>query len=104
MPKKRERDLAWEALVKVTNANEAAERGRLNTALRAIKIAWEEEGGAPEDLHKEIPLRATAYRAVWPTMSLTPTALAVHWKRVAAERSMRKGTKGVIDEMRREET
>ena len=102
MKKKRERDLAWEALVKVTNANETIERGRLNTALKAIRIAWEEEGGRPEDLHEEIPLRANAYREIWPRMSLTPTALAVHWKRVAAERSLRKGTKGIIDEMRKE--
>lgn len=103
MPKPRERDLAWESLVKVTNANEAAERGRLNTALRAIRLAWEDEGGRPEDLHKEIPLRAESYRALWPRMSLTPTALAVHWKRVAAERSLRRGTKGIIDDMRKEQ-
>lgn len=99
----RKKDLDWEALVQVTNANEAMERGRLNTALKAIKVAWEEEGGRPEDLHREIVLRADAYRAVWPRMSLTPTALAVHWKRVAAERALRRGTKGIIDEMRREE-
>ena len=102
MKKKRAPDLAWEALVKVTNANEEMERGRLNIALKAIRIAWEDEGGRPEDLHKEIPLRANFYRELWPKMSLTPTALAVHWKRVAAERSMRKGTKGIIDEMRKE--
>jgi len=99
----RKRDKDWEALVKVTNANEAIERGRLNTALKAIKIALEDEGGRPADLHKEIPLRAQAYRVVWPQMSLTPTALAVHWKRVAAERSLRRGSRGIIDELRREE-
>jgi hypothetical protein len=104
MSQKRERprDLAWEALVEVTHANEAIERGKLNVALKAIRVAWESEGGHPDDLHKEIPLRANAYRTLWPRITLTPTALAVHWKRVAAENAMRKGTKGIIDEMRRE--
>lgn len=97
------RDLAWEALVKVTSANEAMERGRLNTALKAIRIAWESEGGLPEDLHHEIPRRAQAYHEMWPKMALTPTALAVHWKRVVAQReTMPKGSKSLIDEMRKE--
>ena len=84
----------------MTNANEAMERGRLNTSLKAIKIAWHEEGGTPDDLHEEIPRRAEAYRKMWPSMALTPTALAVHWKRVIAQAP--KGTKGMIDELRRE--
>jgi len=100
MPKKR--DLAFEALVEVTHTNIAIGRGKVNVALAAIRVAWQEEGGRPEDLHIEIPLRAEAYRKLWPRITLTPTALAVHWKRVAAENSMRKGTKGIIDEMRKE--
>jgi hypothetical protein len=96
----RKRDLDWDALVLVTSANEAIERGRLNTSLKAIKVAWESEGGRPEDLHEEIPRRAQAYHDMWPEMALTPTALAVHWRRVMAQR--RKGVKGTIDEMRRE--
>lgn len=101
MPRKR--DLAWEALVEVTSANEAMERGRLNTSLKAIRVAWESEGGLPEDLHLEIPRRAQAYRAMWPQMALTPTALAVHWKRVVAQREIiPKGSKSLIDEMRKE--
>lgn len=99
--KKRERDLAWEALVETTNANEAMERGRLNTSLRAIKLAWESEGGRPEDLHEEIPRRGAAYRVMWPRMALTPTALAVHWKRVIVQQP--KGAKGIIDDLRRED-
>lgn len=102
MAKPRPRDLAFEVLVEVTHTNLAIGRGKVNVALAAIRVAWQEEGGHPDDLHKEIRLRAAAYREMWPRITLTPTALAVHWKRVAAERSMRKGTKGIIDEMRKE--
>jgi len=97
-------DLAWEALVEVTSANEAMERGRLNTALKAIRHAWQSEGGLPEDLHEEIPRRAEAYHKMWPSMALTPTALAVHWKRVVAQsETIEKGSKGLLDELRKEE-
>lgn len=100
----RKRDLDWEALVEVTSANEAIERGRLNTALKAIRVAWESEGGLPEDLYLEIPRRAQAYHEMWPNMALTPTALAVHWKRVVAQRDIiPKGSKSLIEEMRRED-
>jgi len=95
-------DLAFEALEKATDANRMMERGKLNTALAAIRYAWEQEGGLPEDLPDEIPLRAQAYREMWPEMALTPTALAVHWKRVMAQRTPAKG-KTLIDQMRREE-
>lgn len=99
----RKPDLAWEALVAVTHANEAMERGRLNTALKAIRTAWETEGGLPEDLPEEIPRRANAYRELWPQMALTPTALAVHWKRVMGERSVsRPGSQTLIDKMKGE--
>jgi len=82
------------------------ERGRLNTALAAIKIAWQREGGLPEDLAAEIPRRAAAYHFVWPEMTITPTALATHWSRVAAE-SARKleamtPQQQAIDELRKE--
>lgn len=83
----RERDLAWEALVRETHANPAMGRGMINAALKAIRAAWELEGGLPDDLHEEIVRRADAYRIMWPTMSLTPTALAVHWHRVIAQRA-----------------
>ena len=83
MPKTR--DLDFEALERCTHSNRELERGRLNTALAAIKAAWQREGGRPEDLAAEIPRRAAAYHSVWPEMAITPTALAVHWSRVAAE-------------------
>lgn len=102
MGRKRSKDLAWEALVRVTHANETMERGRLNTALRAIKIAWEREGGLLEDLPTEIELRAVAYMDKWPTLTLTPTALATHWHRVVAERHSRSSQERTLDELRRE--
>lgn len=101
MPRKP--DLAFEALVEVTDANIDAERGRLNIALRAIRVAWEREGGLPDDLAAEIPRRAQAYHDMWPTMALTPTALAVHWHRVVAQQPQQQGAKKLIDEMRKEE-
>lgn len=100
--KQRPKDLAWEALVRVTHANEEMERGRLNTALRAIKVAWEREGGLPEDLPAEIERRADAYHALWPMLTLTPTALAVHWHRVMAERARKSPQDQAIDELRKE--
>lgn len=98
----RKPDLAFEALERVTHANRMAERGKLNSALAAIRYAWEQEGGLPEDLHEEIPRRAQAYHEMWPGITLTPTALASHWKRVVAQRPPAKG-KSMIDQMRREE-
>lgn len=98
----RQPDLAWEALVRVTNANEEMERGRLNTALRAIKIAWEKEGGLLEDLPREIELRADSYHAMWPMLTLTPTALATHWYRVVAQRQDKTPQQRAIDELRKE--
>lgn len=78
----RERDLAWEALVRETAANEAMERGQLNVALKAIRSAALSEGLMDEGLPEEIRLRAQAYRRTFPGLVLTPTALAKHWHRV----------------------
>jgi hypothetical protein len=100
--RERPKDLAWEALVRVTNANEEMERGRLNTALRAIRVAWEKEGGLPDGLPAEIELRADAYRNKWPSLTLTPTALATHWFRVVAERQIKSPQQQAIDELRKE--
>ena len=96
----REPDLAFEALVEVTHSVVEMERGQLNVALKAIRGAWEREGGLPEDLPKEIAVRADAYRSMWPTLTLTPTALARHWHRVIAQK--RTPQQRAIDELRRE--
>jgi hypothetical protein len=95
----RQPDLAFEALERVTHSNRMMERGKLNTALKAIRYAWAQEGGLPEDLPWEIELRAEAYHRKWPGLTLTPTALATHWFRVVAEQS---GHQQALNELRRE--
>jgi hypothetical protein len=79
-------DLCWEALVEETAANPEMERGKLNTALRAIKTCAFGEGFVDEQgVATEIHLRAQAYRNLWPHLTLTPTALATHWRRVMVQ-------------------
>lgn len=77
------------------------ERGKLNAALKAIREAWELEGGLPEDLPREIELRAKAYETMWPMLTLTPTALARHWYRVVAKK--RTPQQQALDDLRNEE-
>lgn len=95
-------DPAFDALVEATRANVEMERGRLNAALKAIRIAWQREGGLPEDLPREIPLRAKAYKLAMPKMMLTPTALAVHWSRVIEESSSKTAQEQAMEELRKE--
>lgn len=101
-PRKRAPDLAWEALVRVTHANPAMERGKLNGSLTAIKDAWHSEGGLPEDLPGEIERRANSYHVMWPTMTLTPSALATHWFRVVANNARKTSQQQSLDELREE--
>ena len=82
------RDLSFEALVEVTGASIAAERGALNKALQMIRM--EEPELEDEDLAMLVRLRAESYRKAWPHMALTPTALAKHWGRI--EESVQKPT------------
>lgn len=77
------RDLAWEALVRVTHANPAMERGQLNAALKAIREACDLSNDL---LALEIEMHAEAYHRTFPGLTLTPTALAKHWFRVMAPR------------------
>jgi len=95
-------DPAFDALVEVTRANVEMERGRLNTSLKAIRIAWENEGGLPQDLPREIGLRAEAYKRAMPKMMLTPTALAVHWSRVVEESASKTPQEQAMEELRKE--
>lgn len=88
--------------MRVTNAVVEMERGRLNTALKAIRVAWEREGGLSEDLPNEIEIRAEAYRMKWPSLTLTPTALATHWYRVVAERTQKTAQEKALEELRKE--
>jgi len=74
------RNLPWDALVTATLANPAFENGRIGIALKAIKAASADLTDA--ELALEIEHRADLYRQLWPTLTLTPTALARHWNRV----------------------
>jgi hypothetical protein len=99
----RERDLAWEALVRETAANPAMERGQINVALKAIREAAFTEGLMEDGLPEEIGLRAQAYRETFPGLALTPTALAKHWFRVMVKRDARvTGQQAALDALRRE--
>lgn len=80
----RERNLCWDALVQATQANPAFTPGRIAAALKAIREAARTEGILEEDLPREIEMRCSNYRKLWPGLTLTPTALAAHWFRVTA--------------------
>jgi hypothetical protein len=84
----RARDFGFEALVEVTGANVAVERGAINSALKAIKEALGGEVDG-ELLGEVITDMAGRYRKLWPDMTLTPTALAKHWNRILAEETER---------------
>jgi hypothetical protein len=75
-------DPVWEALVEETQAVPEVERGPLNVARKAIIAASTREGILPEDLPNEIRVRAKAYRLCMGDCTLTPMALAKHWRRV----------------------
>jgi|SRR5215471_9136271 len=75
-------DPAFEKLVEVTRANPDFERGQLNKALASIRSCCERDGIVPDDVGKEIELRAQHYHETFPGLTLTPTALARHWYRV----------------------
>ena len=76
-------DLSWEALVEVTGATVASERGSLNAALAQIREASDQL--TDEELASEVRHRAGVYRKMWPDMALTPTALSKHWERIPLE-------------------
>ena len=79
------RDYAFEALAEVTGTDWNAGRGELNNALASIR----EQSGIEDSfaLSVEIHDRAKMYRGIWPELTITPSALAKHWKRVAEESS-----------------
>lgn len=79
----RERDYAYEALAEVTGTNMDTGRGKLNAALKSIRLQSAETDSYL--LAAEIHERAKMYRYVMPDMLLTPTALAEHWQRVLEE-------------------
>lgn len=83
----RPRDYAYEALAEVTATHPDEGRGQLNAALKSIRTQSEIEDSYL--LSDEIHERAKMYRALFPDVALTPTALAKHWERVYAETQRR---------------
>ena len=77
------RDLLWEAMLKgcglsLTAKPTESERGAWNKALKDLRKA-----GATE---QDIVRRCQAYRKLWPSVSLTPTALARRWNECVSDR------------------
>ena len=93
MSKPPRRDFAYEALAEVTASDPSVARGELNAGLRDIRIQEPSLAGLDDSylLSDEIHSRAKMYRALWPGVSLTPTALAKHWVRVKEERPQKVG-------------
>lgn len=72
VPAKGNPDPLWETLVDLLGEPvTASERGRRNKALKELR----EAGATPRDVHT----RAGIYRAKWPHLDLTATALAANW-------------------------
>lgn len=71
----RARDVVWDALLEVCGVDPASitasSRGAYNRAAKDLRAI----GATPE----EILARAWVFRTRWPTVSLTPTALARRW-------------------------
>lgn len=85
-----ERNYAFEALAEVTATDWEVGRGQLNAALKSIRAQTE----IKDDylLADEIHERGKMYRALWPEITLTPTALAKHWVRLPEElKNMKRG-------------
>lgn len=85
------RNLPWDALVSSTSADEVAEKGRIAKALKTIREivvrdsseqTFETAQNGEWWIARQITARAGLYRRRWPTVELTPTALAANWSRV----------------------
>jgi hypothetical protein len=88
------RNLPWDELVRVTNADERLEKGKIARALkviRAVVVADHHARTFVDPAHgeafiaREIRSRGAHYRRRWPTIELTPTALAANWSRVVTD-------------------
>jgi uncharacterized phage protein gp47/JayE len=78
-------DHAWDALVEVTQANVAQERGALNRALSQIRAITSDLDISDEELALLVRHHANLYREVFPSMPLTANALAKWWSRLEDE-------------------
>ena len=85
------RDYTYEALAEVTSTDQGIGRGQLNAALRDIRAQEPELASDSFLLSDEIHNRARMYRAMFPEVALTPTALSKHWLRVKQDAPKRPG-------------
>lgn len=87
------RNLPWDAIVTATKADSIAERGLISKALETIrKLVWRdlpdpakaiiEAAQFEQVIADAIKDHAEIYERTWPTMELTPTALAKNWTRI----------------------
>ena len=76
----RPRDLLWEAVITACGLDGGTptdrERSAWNGAVKSLRAAKATPG--------EVTARAACYRARWPHVSLTPTALARRWTECVA--------------------
>lgn len=89
-----ERNIPWDALVEVTQADEKVDAGVLSKSLKQIR-GFVVSASSPQTffdprsgethIANQIRARARLYRQRWPNMELTPPALAKHWARVTTE-------------------
>jgi Helix-turn-helix domain len=88
------RNLPFDALVRVTQADERVEGSKLGKALKTIRKLVVEDYAIDNAMDLADPAateafiadrimrRAALYRSRWPNVELTPTALASNWTRV----------------------
>jgi hypothetical protein len=80
----RQRDLSFEKLTEVSGQTLATlnsyERGALNKALSLIRESC--EGMEDAEVAMVIEAKARTYRKLWPEISITPMALAMHWSKL----------------------
>ena len=109
--RRRKPDVVWDAMVATCRCDEHLERGRINAALRLLRshpdyVRTADHDGverADELLATEIPLRAALYRRRWPTVELTPTALATNWVRITTPRPPTNATAAYLHNLAKEE-
>lgn len=78
----RPRDYSFEAMVEVTGAEisqlTANERGRINAALKELRVFIEDDYILADAIHEH----AKAYKIVYPEIALTPQALTGSWSSI----------------------
>lgn len=81
----RKRDLVFDELAKLDSPDLAqlTNPGRVAKAKKLIVSVM--SGVAPDQLAQEIRRRVQVYRTMWPRATVTSTAIANHWGRLAGD-------------------